>query len=102
MLQKYFETQIGKTIKKNLVTGNDFFTEVYERVYKIEVIGVDPTRLYVEVTSYDKTPSGYMKGGTDKDLGGANIFYQNFETKDQVIREIIKEVDSPFLRKYFN
>lgn len=100
MLAKYFETQVGKKITKNIVTGEKFFTEVYERVYKIEVIGIEKGKLYAQVDSYDKVPSGYKQGGSDADLGEITINLREFKSREEVIAAIIKRSDSSFIHRY--
>lgn len=100
MLVKYFETKIGQKLTKNIVTGNRFFTEVYERTYLIEVIGVDGGKLFVQVDSYDKAPAGGKKGGTDQDFGEVVIPLYDFESRQAIISAILEKVDGEFLKKY--
>jgi hypothetical protein len=102
MLEKYFETKIGVEIKKNIVTGEDKFTDVFERVYVIEVIGVKKGQLHVEVQSYDVAPSGSRLSRSDKYIGETVISLADYQTKESVIIDIIKKEDTDFYEKYKN
>jgi hypothetical protein len=97
MLEKYFETKIGVEIKKNIVTGEDKFTDVFERVYVIEVIGVKKGQLHVEVQSYDVAPSGSRLSRSDKYIGETVISLADYQTKESVIIDI-----TDFYEKYKN
>lgn len=99
MFKKYFESMIGKTITHSIETGETFFTEVYKRTYKIEVLGVKNGRIYVDVNSYDVVPSGYKKGGSDKHFGEVSVMIED-DSKMKTIFNIIANVDFEFLMRY--
>ena len=45
-------------------TGEAFFTAPFIRVYNLNVHARDGDRALISVGAYDKTPSGYRKGGS--------------------------------------
>lgn len=100
MLTKYFESKIGSLLKKSIVTGDDSFVAVYERVYKFEIIGVQNEKLFLAIESYDKSPSGMLKGQSENYFGEHEVELSEFVSRDKILDHLIEKVDKPFLDKY--
>jgi hypothetical protein len=52
-MKTYFESKIGQSILKPYTTGKTFFTEVYKRVFRIEIITVSATKIQAKVRKSD-------------------------------------------------
>lgn len=100
-MEDYFKKKLGENIQTKVTTGNDFYTEVYQRVYNVEVLRVSSGSMTVDVKSYDVAPSGLRDGDSSQALGETTIKIGT-KTKTEIIDAIIREVDKPFFRRYPN
>ena len=96
----YFIKKIGEKLYQGFVTGETFFTKVYERRYTFEIITAKPGVLQVKVKSKDVTPSGFGEGGSDKNFGCHNIKFKDTDMLDDILKGIAKQVDPQFFREY--
>lgn len=101
MLSNYFENKVGQKIHIKYRTGSELFSEVFQRNYDLEVIGVDDEKVYFNIKSYDVVPSGYSKWGTDKDYGIISIRLHN---KPKQVEDVIDSAtfiaDAEFFTNY--
>lgn len=72
-LTTYFTNQIGQTLRANITTGLTYYTQVYQRAYAAEIISVGKRHVTVNLTSHDRTPSGYRLAGSEKQHGERRI-----------------------------
>jgi hypothetical protein len=98
-MSSYFKTQIGNKITKSVKTGKTFFTEVFERVYTIEVLEVNRGKLTVDVSCYDKVPSGYRAGDTFRHIGEVTVS-MGTRSKGEIIDDIVVRMDPNFFVRY--
>lgn len=98
-MENYFNKKLGETIQKKVTTGEKVFTEVFERVYELEVLKVKDGKVLHEVSSYDVTPSGYRKADTSNYFGEFLISIGN-KSKNDIIVDTIKQADPEFFRRY--
>ena len=100
-MAKYFETKVGETLNKSFNTGKDYFIEVWERCYQVEILSYDDGELMVEIKSYDKVPSGVKAGGSEKYFGEFETHILN-RTKADILDSLIMNADPSFFKKYSN
>lgn len=101
MLKKYFENKIGEKIIKEYITGINDFSAIYQRNYELEVIGVQNGDVYFYIKSYDVTPTGYSKDGTNNNFG--TIFVKITGTKlEDIIDKATLKADLDFFERYRN
>jgi hypothetical protein len=99
-MKTYFESKIGQSILKPYTTGKTFFTEVYKRVFRIEIITVSATKIQAKVRKSDYVPSGYGEGGTEFEYPARNFSYKKTESIDQITDRICRTVNPEFFNRY--
>ena len=97
-LHRFFEAKIANHLKYRVTTGNQFFAEVYQRIYKMEVITVDEDGVGLLVTSSDVTQTGISKGGTAKGFGTVNVPFG--DSVESMIQSAAVGADPTFFKKY--
>lgn len=98
-MTKYFETNIGKTIRKSFRTGENFFTEIFERRYSFEILAIEKGEMMATVTSVDIVSSGMMQGGSKKDFGEITVRIKN-RSREEILRDLALNADPHFFTRY--
>jgi len=97
-LQKFFEAKLSKRLSYRVTTGNRDFTEVYERMYRLEVVAADDTAVDFLVTSFDIVPAGGKLGGTDKGFGTVTVPFG--DSVEAMVKSAAATSDPTFFKKY--
>lgn len=101
-MKEYFQSKIGQKIVAKVITGEKFFTKVYQRTYVIEILAVSNAtknpKMTVAVSSYDVVPSGLRAGGSEKYFKEFDV--KIFPSRDKTIMEIICRADFAFMIDY--
>lgn len=97
-LHRYFETKIGNRLSFRVTTGERFFTKVYARQYRMEVVSVSPETVSLLVSSYDLCPSGVRNGNTTQGFG--TITVPLHETVEATLHAAALQADGAFFKTY--
>ena len=97
-LHRYFEAKIAGHLKYLVTTGDKFFTKVYQRSYRMEVVSVDDDGVDFLVSSFDVSPSGMKSGGSDKGFGTVTIPFG--ESVEAMVKSAVTGADPTFFKEY--
>lgn len=105
MIKQFLAVSIGKTFGLVVVTGDDDYTGVFARRYKITLIGFDGVKALFQVSSSDMTPSGMLRGDSDKTHGQFSIDFTKSKLDEQdlimsLLTRAAKTKDSSFFARY--
>ena len=97
-LQKFFEAKLANRLSYRVATGNRFAGEVYERMYRLEVVAVDDITVDFLVTSFDIVPAGMKAGGTDRGFGTGSVPFG--DSVEAMVKSAVAGLDPTFFKKY--
>lgn len=97
-LHKFFEAKIATQLKYRVMTGKEFFTEIYERYYLLEIVVIDDVGVDLLVTSFDVKPSGAKAGSSDKGFGTVTVPFG--DSIEAMLKSAIVEADPTFFKRY--
>lgn len=98
----FFKSKQGKKLRRKYITQDKEYSDVLDRLYTIEILGVDKDKEEAKVVLKKSDTLTAGKGTTENKLISEDIISVSGEESGVIIEEYITNKDKDFFKKYPN